>query len=61
MFYHKHKMEEPTKLDLLAKWGSLVLLIISLVIVIAVVFSDQNPDYTFLASQIEIECQNNHP
>jgi len=39
---------------------SLTLLILSFLLVVALTFSLSNPDYEYLASNIETMCLNNH-
>jgi len=61
LFLVKKKMEEPSKMDLALKWGSLVLLVCSFVVLVALVFSGKNMDNTYLAAQIESQCAKNSP
>ena len=60
MFFHINKLEEPTTCDTVLKWGSLLLLFSSLLLTIALTFTMQNEDYSFLAENIETMCLNNH-
>jgi hypothetical protein len=47
--------------DSFLKWGSLVLLVCSFILLIALVFSASDPDYSYLATQIDQECRSNQP
>lgn len=60
LFYHLRKIEEPTKCDRFLMALSLILLIISFLLVVALTFSLTNPDYQYLADNIETMCINNH-
>lgn len=60
LFFYKKKIEEPTKCDLVFKWGSVILLAVMTIVVVAMTFSMSGSDYEFLAVNIQTMCENNH-
>ena len=60
MFLHIQKIEEQTGCDKILKVGSLILLAISLILVVALAFVLSNDDFKYYAENIEIMCINNH-
>ena len=59
MFFLKSKLEAPTSCQLALKWGALLLLVASFIVLLALIFSDTSLVNLYLSQQIQEECRKN--